>query len=155
MIRSAVALFLILAPTLGFAHGGGLDANGCHTNRKTGDYHCHRAPTAPSPSGTVATPRVPAPMTSNVNPLYSQSQPAPTGKVLQGAATERELVLTVQLLLLALGYSPGEPGGVLTSATITAIKQFQADRSLTQDGLINGSLLVRLSEQIALKAKAS
>jgi hypothetical protein len=25
-------------------HGGGLDANGCHTNRKTGDYHCHRAP---------------------------------------------------------------------------------------------------------------
>lgn len=24
------------------AHGGGLDANGCHTNRKTGEYHCHR-----------------------------------------------------------------------------------------------------------------
>ena len=23
------------------AHGGGLDANGCHNNRKTGDYHCH------------------------------------------------------------------------------------------------------------------
>lgn len=30
-----------------FAHGGGLDANGCHTNRKTGDYHCHRAPATP------------------------------------------------------------------------------------------------------------
>lgn len=25
------------------AHSGGLDAQGCHTNRKTGDYHCHRA----------------------------------------------------------------------------------------------------------------
>lgn len=25
------------------AHGGGLDRNGCHTNRKTGDYHCHRS----------------------------------------------------------------------------------------------------------------
>ncbi len=24
-----------------FGHGGGLDANGCHNNRKTGDYHCH------------------------------------------------------------------------------------------------------------------
>jgi hypothetical protein len=24
------------------AHGGGLDKNGCHHNRKTGDYHCHR-----------------------------------------------------------------------------------------------------------------
>ncbi|TAW32060.1 YHYH domain-containing protein [Rhizobium leguminosarum] len=23
------------------AHGGGLDKNGCHTNHKTGDYHCH------------------------------------------------------------------------------------------------------------------
>ena len=24
------------------AHSGGLDAKGCHHNRKTGDYHCHR-----------------------------------------------------------------------------------------------------------------
>ncbi|WP_348529716.1 MULTISPECIES: YHYH domain-containing protein [unclassified Mesorhizobium] len=24
-----------------FAHGGGTDANGCHTNHKTGEYHCH------------------------------------------------------------------------------------------------------------------
>ena len=23
------------------AHSGGLNAEGCHTNRKTGDYHCH------------------------------------------------------------------------------------------------------------------
>jgi hypothetical protein len=26
------------------AHGGGLNSEGCHNNRKTGDYHCHRAP---------------------------------------------------------------------------------------------------------------
>ncbi len=25
------------------AHGGGLDKDGCHTNRKTGEYHCHRS----------------------------------------------------------------------------------------------------------------
>ena len=25
------------------AHPGRLDASGCHTNNKTGDYHCHRA----------------------------------------------------------------------------------------------------------------
>ena len=24
-----------------FAHGGGLNSQGCHNNRKTGDYHCH------------------------------------------------------------------------------------------------------------------
>ncbi|KPL68008.1 calcium-binding protein [Erythrobacter sp. SG61-1L] len=32
------------------AHPGGLDANGCHTNRKTGEYHCHRAASAPAPA---------------------------------------------------------------------------------------------------------
>ena len=31
------------------AHGGGLNAEGCHNNRKTGDYHCHRGGT-PAPS---------------------------------------------------------------------------------------------------------
>ncbi|QOG08703.1 YHYH domain-containing protein [Aureimonas sp. OT7] len=24
-----------------YAHGGGLDSSGCHTERKTGTYHCH------------------------------------------------------------------------------------------------------------------
>lgn len=28
---------------IALAHGGGLNAQGCHNNRKTGDYHCHRA----------------------------------------------------------------------------------------------------------------
>ncbi|MNQ72107.1 Excalibur calcium-binding domain protein [compost metagenome] len=29
-------------PTSVFAHPGGLNSEGCHNNRKTGDYHCHR-----------------------------------------------------------------------------------------------------------------
>ncbi|HTN15135.1 MAG TPA: excalibur calcium-binding domain-containing protein [Sphingomonadaceae bacterium] len=45
------ALTLLLAPTSPApAHPGGLDANGCHTNRKTGDYHCHRAASTPPKS---------------------------------------------------------------------------------------------------------
>lgn len=31
------------------AHPGGLNGQGCHNNRKTGGYHCHRGPSA-SPS---------------------------------------------------------------------------------------------------------
>ncbi|MGH6784016.1 MAG: excalibur calcium-binding domain-containing protein [Sphingomicrobium sp.] len=27
-------------------HPGGLNAQGCHNNRKTGGYHCHRGPAA-------------------------------------------------------------------------------------------------------------
>ena len=29
-----------------YSHGGGLNSDGCHNNRKTGSYHCHRAPIA-------------------------------------------------------------------------------------------------------------
>ena len=34
-------LLVLLAPAAS-AHGGGLNSEGCHNNRKTGDYHCHR-----------------------------------------------------------------------------------------------------------------
>lgn len=35
---------LLLVPMGALAHGGGLDRNGGHYNRKTGVYHCHREP---------------------------------------------------------------------------------------------------------------
>ena len=42
-MRSTVILALAFAlPSGAGAHSGGLDKNGCHTNRATGDYHCHR-----------------------------------------------------------------------------------------------------------------
>ena len=43
MINRALPL-LFLLPILAWGHGGGLNAEGCHTNHKTGDYHCHRTP---------------------------------------------------------------------------------------------------------------
>jgi hypothetical protein len=49
-----LVLFLTLPETVA-AHGGGLDAQGCHTNRKTGDYHCHRSPAPPAQSLAPAT----------------------------------------------------------------------------------------------------
>jgi endonuclease YncB( thermonuclease family) len=33
---------IIMLPSTAVAHGGGLDSNGCHQNRKLGGYHCHR-----------------------------------------------------------------------------------------------------------------
>lgn len=48
MKTSIVQIAALLAASLfsidAGAHGGGLNAEGCHNNRKTGDYHCHRAP---------------------------------------------------------------------------------------------------------------
>jgi hypothetical protein len=44
MKRKVAALLCATLAGYAQAHGGGLNAEGCHNNRKTGDYHCHRAP---------------------------------------------------------------------------------------------------------------
>jgi hypothetical protein len=41
-MKSALVIFaLFAATTLAQAHPGGKDKYGCHTDRKTGVYHCH------------------------------------------------------------------------------------------------------------------
>lgn len=44
-----------------YGHGGGLNAEGCHHNRKTGDYHCHRPKLnrTDTPSKTTLRPQQP------------------------------------------------------------------------------------------------
>lgn len=72
LIFFAKLLLITLSAGLGslvYAHGGGLDANGCHTNRKTGEYHCHGgAGSAPS--------KLPAnPQSKPVAPSKSEARP--------------------------------------------------------------------------------
>ena len=48
-MHSVCKVFLIIYSSLlvagvAHSHGGGLNSEGCHNNRKTGDYHCHRGP---------------------------------------------------------------------------------------------------------------
>ena len=51
MIPRLLATIAILAmPVTAFAHGGGLNKEGCHNNRSTGDYHCHRGSSSSSSS---------------------------------------------------------------------------------------------------------
>ena len=59
------ALALLSACGLATAHSGGTDAQGCHTNRKTGDYHCHggkktAAVVPTTPTAPAAAPVAPA-----------------------------------------------------------------------------------------------
>ncbi|MGC2853926.1 YHYH domain-containing protein [Novispirillum sp. DQ9] len=44
LAAAALAVLFAAGTAPAFAHGGGLDSAGCHTNHKTGDYHCHRRP---------------------------------------------------------------------------------------------------------------
>lgn len=41
-----VTFIILFSATAAFPHGGRLDSKGCHTERKTGEYHCHRSPEA-------------------------------------------------------------------------------------------------------------
>lgn len=68
-----VCLFVALMPVVASSHGGGLDKNGGHFNRKTGQYHCHRAPcdaassvprTPPQSSSTPSIPTKPKSITA-------------------------------------------------------------------------------------------
>lgn len=68
-----IACLAALLATDTHAHGGGLNAEGCHNNRKTGDYHCHRGGSGGSPR---APSRAPALDLQNDAPLLS---PTPRG----------------------------------------------------------------------------
>lgn len=52
------------------AHGGGLDASGCHHDRKRGGYHCHRAPRQAAPQ-PVSKPVTPAKVYANCDAVYA------------------------------------------------------------------------------------
>lgn len=65
LLAAAVAL-----PGLAYAHGGGLDANGCHMNRKTGDYHCHRSSYAAPATAPKAMPQSNARSYAPAMPVY-------------------------------------------------------------------------------------
>ncbi|MDQ3483214.1 MAG: excalibur calcium-binding domain-containing protein [Pseudomonadota bacterium] len=45
MARAGLAGVILSLPSAAAssAHPGGLNAEGCHNNRRTGDYHCHGA----------------------------------------------------------------------------------------------------------------
>ena len=43
-------IFFLFLSSNAFSHGGGLNKQGCHNNRSTGDYHCHRGSNSQSKS---------------------------------------------------------------------------------------------------------
>jgi len=52
-LRPALLAVLLCASTqTATPHSGGTNADGCHTNRQTGDYHCH-APKTPVPGAVT------------------------------------------------------------------------------------------------------
>ena len=42
MSKTLLLIFFLILSHKAYSHGGGLNKQGCHNNRSTGDYHCHR-----------------------------------------------------------------------------------------------------------------
>lgn len=84
-ILLASALAVTFLPGIALAHGGGLDSAGCHNNRKTGDYHCHRSPAAlqPAPERNSFTPS-PVPRDSGAFRDCSEARAAGAAPVRRG-----------------------------------------------------------------------
>ena len=44
LVRNILLIVIVIfLPTKVYSHGGGLNKSGCHNNKKTGNYHCHRS----------------------------------------------------------------------------------------------------------------
>ncbi|OYZ24307.1 MAG: hypothetical protein B7Y39_01240 [Bdellovibrio sp. 28-41-41] len=44
MIKAFISLTFFLYTLSSFGHSGGTDKYGCHTDKSTGSYHCHKGP---------------------------------------------------------------------------------------------------------------
>lgn len=56
LLIAALVAGVVAAPLTVAAHPGGLNGEGCHNDRKTGGYHCHRA-SGPRREGGGSPPR--------------------------------------------------------------------------------------------------
>lgn len=70
---ACMAFCLATASGTAFAHSGGLNADGCHNDRKNGGYQCHRGPnTQRAPAKPVNAPR--HNLTAHVRPAPAQNR---------------------------------------------------------------------------------
>ena len=93
-----ISLILFALPIVAgdaWAHGGGLNKDGCHNDRKNGGYHCHRGSPAPVERRTQ-------PATQLVPSRYAAPKRLPEGRAFTNCCEAR-----------AAGAAPvrrGEPG---------------------------------------------
>ncbi len=67
------------AQSTAWAHGGGLNAEGCHNERATGGYHCHGAKSAARPQESTYSP-------NQLSSLYQQRSQGQSGAFANCAA---------------------------------------------------------------------
>lgn len=83
------SLILLGAPFVTMAHGGRTNAQGCHNQRATGDYHCHGG-SAPTFSPPIRTPRSDSPYANCAAARAAGAAPVRRGDAGYGAHLDRD-----------------------------------------------------------------
>jgi endonuclease YncB( thermonuclease family) len=127
-IQLAIPLTMLVIPSISFAHGGGLNASGCHNERATGGYHCHRGTAAPAPRYTPPQPRYTAP------PPVRRTTPAPAPRApsdnsFTSYARERAAATT----------SPATEEVAKTPQSESVISTFAVGRTLSSDTVVQSA----------------
>lgn len=68
-----IGMLLLVAAPAAWGHGGGLNKEGCHNDRRTGGYHCHRGSGRSAPAPTHYAPR------NDNAPAFYSPPPHPSG----------------------------------------------------------------------------
>lgn len=145
ILKIIIIITLLVMPMVAIAHGGRTDKYGCHNDRKNGGYHCHNGGSVAAPQRMRSIQPAEAPI-SKASSLSPQQQTTEVKE--RNAAAYKDLVLQTQKALNQLGYSAGEPDGILGKQTIKAIQHFQVDNEIKVDGKPSYLLLDSLLRKI-------
>ena len=129
----ALLAMVLFVPSIAFAHGGGLNSEGCHNDRKKGTYHCHRSSYTPKTATSYSSSRDSS--FTNYNRGSSNSQ------------FSKNQIYSIQTLLKGNGYSVGAVDGLFGNNTRRAIESFQRDNHLVVTGLPSDQLVLKLRDK--------
>ncbi|EXX89727.1 peptidase S41 [Paenibacillus darwinianus] len=85
-----------------------------------------------------------------VLPAYARLPVLPTDEVLKEGAYGQG-VKTLEEMLMAVGYDPGNPEGIFDADTAAAVEQFQRDEKLTPTGMMSGRTAFKLMDRLRAK----
>ena len=127
-------MHILIIAVLATGHGGGLDSNGGHYNRRTGEYHTHRSPsirvTRPDPTPSTVT--KPDRDTSISNLSSGAANRPPRTKARTAARTSVPIVARL---------SPPEPPQ-LTEPRFTAMMVYGKEKPLADFKIVEEDYLL-------------
>ena len=147
--RAKIFVLVLSVVSVASAHSGRTNSSGCHTSRKTGDYHCHGGGSTSRSSSSSPSPTIRTSSSQPSSPsATADSSGASTITTQSGTIAKGNLVYAIENLLAALGYEPGPIDTQADAASAAAIRQFEADQKIAIEGKISEHVLVALSEAV-------